>query len=376
MSKPLPERLTSVRIYILKNLPFWGILSWKMPVYEDKGIPTACTNGKSIKINPEWAAKLSNAELAFVWAHEISHAAFNHTSRLRKKEMWKWNRACDYAINPLLMEAGLTMPEGDNQGLFNPDYAGLSADEIYLKLPESEKNKGKGSKGFSNTDGHMEPSGDTITQDEITEKEWSKEIAKAAKAAETWGKVGANLSKLIETLTETRVNWRAELAQFIRNRTPDDYSWSQPNKRYIPQGLYMPRIHKEQLGEIVIAIDTSGSTWDMQATFMSEIIALLSECKPAKTWVIWCDASIQKVEELDQYSPFKPSSHGGGGTSFVPPFEFLAKEGIEPSCMIYLTDLYGDFPESSPDYPVMWVTKGKAPHPAPFGRTLCIPADD
>ena len=374
MQKPLTDRFTSIRIYILKNLPFWGILSWKMPIVQDKNVKSACTNGKWIRINPEWAATLSNAELAFVWAHEISHAAFCHPGRLRKREAWKWSRACDYAINPLLIEAGLTMPTGVNAGLHNPDYAGLSADEIYLKLPDSEKNKG--GNGFGNPDEHMEESGETATQDEATEKEWSKEIAKAAKAAEAWGKLGSNLSKLVDSLLENKVNWRAELAQFIHNRTPDDYSWDQPNRRYISQGMYLPRIHREQLGEIVIAIDTSGSTWDMQKDFMSEVVAVLSECKPSKTWVIWCDARIQKVEELDQYTPFKPASYGGGGTSFVPPFDFIAKEGIDPACMLYLTDLYGDFPESVPDYPVMWVTKGKAPAKPPFGRLLCIPADD
>lgn len=379
--KTLPDRFTSIRIYILRNLPFWGILSYKMPIVEDPNILSACTDGRQIKINPEWANTLSNAELAFVWAHEISHAAFHHTTRLNNRNIEKWNRACDYSVNPLLIEAGLPMPTGDNQGLLDPQYVGMSADEIYLKLPDETgggNGEGKG-KGFSNVSGHMEAGGSTPrskVQQQALEKEWSKEVAKAAKAAQAWGKLGNNLSKLVDTTLESRVNWRAELAQFIRDRTPDDYDWRQPNRRYVSHGLYLPRIHKEQLGELVIAIDTSGSTWEMQDTFMSEIRALVSECKPAKTWLVYCDAAIEKVEELDAYTPFTPETHGGGGTSFVPPFDFIGKEGIQPVCLLYLTDLYGDFPQSEPDYPVLWITKGKSTVKPPFGRLLNIPADE
>lgn len=376
--KALPERFTSIRIYILKNLPFFGILSYKMPVVEDKGVPTACTNGREIRINPEWAETLSNAELAFVWAHEISHAAFHHTKRLRNRNMRKWNRACDYSINPLLVEAGLSMPAGDNQGLLDPGYEGMSADEIYLKIPEEEEETVKGKPGtFSDTSTHMdkETPAQSPAQEEALEKEWNKEIARAAKAAEAWGKLGNKLSKLVNATLDSRINWKAEMAQFIRNLTMDDYDWRQPNRRYVSHGLYLPRIYREQLGEIVVSVDTSGSTWNLQSTFMSEIKALTSECKPEKTWVIHCDAAIEKVEELDAYTPFQAEAHGGGGTSFKPPFEFVEKEGIRPVCMIYLTDLYGDFPEVEPDYPVLWITKGKTSVKPPFGSLLCIPAE-
>jgi predicted metal-dependent peptidase len=60
---------------------------------------------------------------------------------------------------------------------------------------------------------------------------------------------------------------------------------------------------------------------------------------------------------------------GGGGTSFIPPFEYLEKNGIDPKCVIYLTDGYGTFPsESDVKVPTMWLmTTDVEP---PFGECV------
>jgi predicted metal-dependent peptidase len=65
--------------------------------------------------------------------------------------------------------------------------------------------------------------------------------------------------------------------------------------------------------------------------------------------------------------PLNLTPKGGGGTNFIPVFEHIADEGMEPSALIYLTDLEGTFPQHEPDYPVLWVdTYGK--HKPPFGE--------
>jgi predicted metal-dependent peptidase len=70
-----------------------------------------------------------------------------------------------------------------------------------------------------------------------------------------------------------------------------------------------------------------------------------------------------------------PKPEGGGGTSFVPFFDWLNKH--QPTntpphgerLTIYLTDGYGDFPEQ-PDYPVLWVVTddGRDADEFPFGK--------
>jgi predicted metal-dependent peptidase len=36
--------------------------------------------------------------------------------------------------------------------------------------------------------------------------------------------------------------------------------------------------------------------------------------------------------------------------------------------LIYFTDAEGSFPNTMPDYPVLWLVKGK--HPVPFGQRI------
>ena len=47
----------------------------------------------------------------------------------------RWNHACDLAINLLLLEQGFRLPES---GLMDRSYAGLSAEQIYERLPTGD----------------------------------------------------------------------------------------------------------------------------------------------------------------------------------------------------------------------------------------------
>ncbi|CAK0762064.1 hypothetical protein CCP3SC15_2810001 [Gammaproteobacteria bacterium] len=58
-----------------------------------------------------------------------------------------------------------------------------------------------------------------------------------------------------------------------------------------------------------------------------------------------------------------PSLQGGGGTSFLPVFDWLASRDRTPDLLTYFTDAEGQFPPSEPSYPVLWLIKGKASVP-------------
>jgi predicted metal-dependent peptidase len=59
---------------------------------------------------------------------------------------------------------------------------------------------------------------------------------------------------------------------------------------------------------------------------------------------------------------------GGGGTSFAPPFDWAETQDIRPDMLIYFTDAKGEFPESEPGFPVLWLVKGK--EPVPWGMRI------
>jgi hypothetical protein len=67
------------------------------------------TDGVSLYYNPEFVDTLNSATLAGVLAHEVMHPALQHHVRRSRRDPKRWNEACDYAINPLLLDAGRVM---------------------------------------------------------------------------------------------------------------------------------------------------------------------------------------------------------------------------------------------------------------------------
>ena len=86
------------------------------------------TDGVSLYYNPEFVDTLNSATLAGVLAHEVMHPALQHHVRRSGRDPRRWNEACDYAINPLLLDAGLSLPEGV---LVDHRFRGMSAEQIY-----------------------------------------------------------------------------------------------------------------------------------------------------------------------------------------------------------------------------------------------------
>jgi predicted metal-dependent peptidase len=82
--------------------------------------------------------------------------------------------------------------------------------------------------------------------------------------------------------------------------------------------------------------------------------------RPKRVILIGCDAEVreQDVHEarsLDELSDIRMKGlGGGGGTSFIPVFDWVREHEIKPEALIYITDLMGSFPSEAPAYPVVW----------------------
>jgi predicted metal-dependent peptidase len=161
------------------------------------------------------------------------------------------------------------------------------------------------------------------------------------------------------------------LRDFISSTDPSDYRWTPPNRRYVASGLYLPSVERSGIGEIVIAVDTSGSIGTAELEqFAGEIRAIADETHPERIYVVYCDATVHCADEFGPNDPIELSPKGGAGTDFKPPFCWVEDQGLLPKCFIYLTDLCCcSFPDP-PDYPVLWATDSH--RSAPFGETLRI----
>jgi len=69
--------------------------------------------------------------------------------------------------------------------------------------------------------------------------------------------------------------------------------------------------------------------------------------------------------------PLQIEPKGGGGTDFRPVFEWVENQGVNPCCLIYLTDLECNrFPAHAPAYSVLWIQTGNSGYRVPFGEIV------
>lgn len=356
--------ITKARTQLLLNQPFFGTLALRLKLVVDNTIPTLGVDGKNLYYNEAFAASLSTPLLISAVAHEVCHCMFLHHVRRKHRNAEKWNIAGDYVINRLLKESGFQLGEG---WLYEDSIGDASTDHVYTLLPDMEIPKNAVYPG--------EVMDGSNSMDEaaarVEETEWKIAISQAANAAKMMGKLPANLERLAEGLVDSKVCWKSVLREFVKSTSAGDYTWSRPNRRFIGQGMYFPSMHSESIGEIVVAVDTSGSIGQEELNqFASEITAIMEDVSPSKVHVIYCDTKVAHTEAFTKDDmPLKLAAKGGGGTDFKPPFAWVEEQGIDPACFIYLTDMCcNSFPEP-PNYPALWVSTTSMSD-APFGQVV------
>jgi len=162
----------------------------------------------------------------------------------------------------------------------------------------------------------------------------------------------AGLARTLEGAAEATVNWRELLRRLWSDTIPADSSWMRPNRRHIWNGLYLPGVVREGVGEIAIAVDCSGSVnGRLLRLFEAEVCSILEGQQPQCVHVLYFDTEVHKVETYQAGEQVHLNPVGGGGTDFGPCFDWLAEYGIQPQTLVFMTDLYGTFPESAPEYP-------------------------
>ena len=136
---PSEVRIQKARTTLLLDHPFFGTLLFRLGGKASRSVATMATDGVSLFYNPEFVNTLNAAELAGVLAHEVMHPALQHHTRRGNRTPARWNMACDYAINPILLDAGLTLPK---DVLIDNRFRGMSAERIYNLIEEDDKQEG------------------------------------------------------------------------------------------------------------------------------------------------------------------------------------------------------------------------------------------
>ena len=229
---------------------------------------------------------------------------------------------------------------------------GNSDEEQDEDSQSNQKNQGQSSShsGFGD---FIPPSKE---KDEL-EQTWKSRTENAVNNAQSEGSMPANVVEVIKSAWPEEFPQAEEiLRQIISGHAKNDYRWFPPNRRFIHQGIYLPSNISDELDNLVICIDTSGSVREPQLKkFFSKTNGILETFQQMTCYLILCDSYIHSVKRYTRADlPIEPHIKGRGGTDFRPPFKLLDAEGILPSCLIYFTDMQcSSFPDD-PGYPVIW----------------------
>lgn len=365
---PDMERIVSGCLLRLRmRSPFFATLALFTNMSVTETVPTAATNGKDIFLNADFFRSLPVPQMDGVLLHEVLHAALRHVIRRGTREPLLWNIAADIVVNGIVaQQAGMELPSGHIRDF---DLEHLSVEEVYELL-------WKEAKGYTLSDRDLlEPAcSGTLSQHQksILETYWQDAMHKAITIARTQnaGNLPAGLARELEGLKEAQLDWRSYLWRYLV-QTPTDFQGF--DRRFIGRGLYLETLEGETV-HVFVAVDTSGSIdGELLRMFMSEVQGILASYPHLKCELYYADAEVYGPYTLEKATPL-PKPVGGGGTSFVPFFEKIKNwgNGLESGVCVYLTDGYGNFPDSAPDYPILWVVTpgGLDLNDFPFGEAV------
>jgi hypothetical protein len=155
--------------YLNEDYPYWltHVLNMGAPDWTHE-VPTAAVaidkderdaSRFRYLFNPEFAASLTARELAFVMSHETMHIALDHLEEGRSGDYpdhMKHNIATDCIINDWLDSVGMDIAEGACRGedIVGFNCAGLTTEQVYHMIPDSEENKELAESGNATTGDH------------------------------------------------------------------------------------------------------------------------------------------------------------------------------------------------------------------------------
>ncbi|MEA3639864.1 MAG: VWA-like domain-containing protein [Lamprobacter sp.] len=420
----IETKLSSARTRLILDKPFLGALVLRLPMQAASSdwCPTTATDARAFYYNPTYIDALTLDETQFMLAHEALHCALSHFARRQHRIKHRWDLACDYAINPLLVDDGLKPPPN---ALLMPMYKGMTAEEIYPLIDDNDQSEtldthaydadAEGQGQHSGMDEHdlerqqqqtqaeagaqgqgtptsgqasqpgreqgrqtpetqqaqAETAPPPLTPDEqeTLQVQWQQRMAGAAQQAMQAGRLGGELKRMIDHLLQPQLPWRMLLARYMNGLSRHDYSWSRPSRR---EGAHILPSLRSQRVDLVVAVDTSGSIKDAEVEeFINEIDALKAQVQ-AQVTLLPCDSALCpgapfRFEPWERFE--RPRAlQGGGGTNFRPVFQWVQDQGMRPDLLVYFTDAQGAFPEQEPNYPVIWLVKGRTP--VPWGQRV------
>ena len=358
------EKLITARVGLLLRASFFGNLATRLKlVNADEWCPTAATDGRNFYYNTRFVNMLKPKELEFLFGHEVLHCVYDHFGRRGDRDPQLFNIANDYCVNADLKKHRVGEFITSVPCLYDAKYEGWSSEEIYDHLYENAEkidisqlidkmldehldgdDDGEGSGGEGDDkDGKGRPKLSAAEKQAIKD-EIREAVLAAAQASDGAGNLPAGVKRIIQDMTEPKMNWRELLRMQLESTIKSDFTWMRASRRGWHMDAVMPGMKNDEMIDIAISIDASGSMSEkILKDILSEVAGIMEQFSSYRIHVVSFDTEVYNPQQYDSENLDSITDYeiqGGGGTDFDCVFNYFKENEIEPKRHIMFTDGY------------------------------------
>jgi predicted metal-dependent peptidase len=389
LDREVRELLITARVGLLLKASFFGNLATRLKlVNADEWCATAATDGRHFYYNSRFIKMLRPKEVEFLFGHEVLHCVYDHFGRRGDRDPQIWNIANDFCVNGDLVKHNVGEKITSVPCLYDRKYDGFSSEEVYDDLMKNvqkinlsdliDKMLDEHLDGDGDGDGDQEGEGKGRPKLSEAEKQQIRDEIKeamlaAAATVDGAGNLPAGVKRLIQELTEPKMNWRELLRMQLESTIKSDYTWMRASRRGWHMDAVMPGMKQDPMIDIAIAIDASGSIGEkMLKDFLGEIQGIMDSFPAYKIHLITFDTETYNPaqydsDNLDSICDYEVT--GGGGTDFDCIFTYLKENEIEPKRLVVFTDGYPFGSWGDENYAdTVWILHGTTTIVPPWGQ--------
>jgi predicted metal-dependent peptidase len=399
LDREVREMLVTARVGMLLRASFFGNLATRLKlVNADEWCSTAATDGRHFYYNARFIKLLKPKEIEFLFGHEVLHCVYDHFGRRGTRDPQLWNIANDFCVNSDLKKHRVGEFITSVPCLYDSKFDGKSSEEVYDYLYENaekinindlidkiidehmdgDDGEGGGNGPGGDKDGKGRPKLSQEERDKIRD-EIKEAVLSAAQTCDA-GNLPAGVKRMIQNLTEPKMNWREMLRMQLESTIKSDFTWLRSSRKGWHMDAIMPGMKTTDAIDIVVFIDMSGSISGEQGRdFLSEVKGIMESFDSYKIHVMTFDTEVynpqvytsDNLEEIADYELM-----GGGGTDFDCMFTYMKENEIEPKKLVVFTDGYPFGSWGDENYcDTVWIIHGDRNPSPPFG-TFALYGDE
>ena len=385
LDREVRELLVTARVGMLLRASFFGNLATRLKlVNADEWCSTAATDGRNFYYNTKFIKMLKPKEVEFLFGHEVLHCVYDHFGRRGERDPQLFNIAADYCVNADLKKHKVGEFITTVPCLYDTKYTNWSAEEVYDDLYENAEkidlqdlldkmlDQHLDGEGADGDDGDGKGPAQYSKEEREQIKQEIKEAMLSAAQTSDAGNIPGGVKRLVQHLTEPKMDWRELLRMQLQSTIKSDYTFTRLNRKGWDCDAILPGMDYDERIDVAIAMDMSGSIGAEQGMdFLSEVKGIMEEFSNFNIHLFCFDTNVYNPQDftadnLDDIGDYELM--GGGGTDFDAIFKYLKQEEIEPKRLLVFTDGYPWNSWGDANYcDTVWIIHGDPNPNPPFG---------